>query len=176
MAAMAASFTVGKKKFRDAEPEVRDLLEKCQAGGNQLLEIMDRDVEAYSTVSAAYAMPKDTDEHKQARTAAIQDALKVALAEPLATLRTCHELVRLLDRLVEVANPNLISDVGVAAILLEAALRGARLNVEINLAFLKDRPFVEQTNEEIKAAAYQAAETAASVLDRVYAKMGWTPA
>ena len=175
-AAMAANFTVGKKKFRDVEPEVRDLLDGLLAGCDALAELMDRDVDAYATVSAAYAMPKDSAERKQARTAAIQDALMVALAEPLATLRKCHDLIRLLDRLVEVANPNLISDVGVAAILLEAALRGARLNVEINLASLKDKAFVEQTNEEIKAAAYQAAELAASVLDRVYAKMGWTPA
>ena len=176
MACMAANFTVGRKKFRDVEPEVRQLLEQLQAGCTELVELMDRDVEAYSTVDAAYGMPKDTPEQKEARTAAIQDALRVALATPLACLRRCHELVRLLDRLVEVANPNLISDVGVAAILLEAALRGARLNVEINLAWLKDSAFVEQTNEEIKQAAYQAAETAASVLDRVYKKMGWTPA
>jgi formiminotetrahydrofolate cyclodeaminase len=176
MAAMAANFTVGKKKFRDVEPEVRQLLDQLQAGTAELLELMDQDVEAYSAVGEAYALPKDTPEHKQARTAAIQDALKVALATPLACLRRCHALIDLLDRLVAVANPNLISDVGVAAILLEAALRGARLNVEINLAWLKDAAFVEQTNDEIKTLAFQASETAASVLDRVYKKMGWTPA
>ena len=173
MASMAANFTVGKKKFRDVEPQVRDLLEKFQDGMNELLGLVDRDVEAYSTVSAAYAMPKDTDEQKKARTAAIQDALKVALDAPLKTLRQCHRLVGLLDRLVETANPNLISDVGVAAILLEAALRGAKINVEINLAYLKDQDFVRQTASEIDAAAREAAATAASVIERVYAKMGW---
>jgi len=176
MAAMAANFTVGRKKFRDVEPEVRELLDQFLAGGDELLALMDRDVEAYSAVDAAYGMPRSTDAEKAARTAAIQDALRVALATPLAVLRQCHELVRLLDRLVAVANPNLISDVGVSAILLEAALRGARLNVEINLAYLQDSAFVDTTNEEVKTAAFQAAEMAASVLDRVYKKMGWTPA
>jgi formiminotetrahydrofolate cyclodeaminase len=176
MACMAANFTVGKKKFRDVEPEVRSILEQCDAGCERLLELMDRDVEAYSTVSAAYGLPKAADEEKKARTAAIQDALKVALAEPIAALRQCIALIRLLDRLVEIANPNLISDVGVAAILLEAALRGAKINVEINLAWLKDEAFVGETREEIDSAADEASRLAASVLERVYKKMGWPPA
>jgi len=173
MAAMAANFTVGKKKFRDVEPQVRALLDEFQDGVQKLLGLMDRDVEAYSTVDAAYAMPKETDEQKKARTAAIQNALKVALDTPLRTLRLCGDLVGRLDDLVELANPNLISDVGVAAILLEAALRGAKINVEINLAYLKDQDFVRRTAAEIDEAAAQAATTAASVLERVYARMGW---
>jgi formiminotetrahydrofolate cyclodeaminase len=176
MAAMAANFTVGKKKFRDVEPEVRAILDRCEAGWKRLLELTDADVEAYSTVSAAYGMPRETDDEKRARRAAIQDALKVALAEPLAALRQCHALIQLLERLAETANPNLISDVGVAAILLEAALRGAKINVEINLAYLKDPAFVAQTREEIDRAADEARDTAAAVVARVYSKMGWPPA
>jgi len=173
MAAMAANFTVGKKKFRDVEPQVRALLDEFQDGLQKLLGLMDRDVEAYSTVDAAYAMPKQTDEQKKARTAAIQSALKVALDTPLRTVRLCGDLVARLGDLVELANPNLISDVGVAAIFLEAALRGAKINVEINLAYLKDQDFVRRTAAEIDEAAAQAATTAASVLERVYARMGW---
>ena len=175
MAAMAANFTVGKKKFRGVEPEVRAILEQCEAGYKALLEQMDNDVAAYSTVSAAYGLPKDTGEQKAARRAAIQDALKVALATPLDVLRRCRSLIGLLDRLAETANPNLISDVGVAAILLEAALRGAKINVEINLAYLKDEAFVAQSRQEIDTASSQAAAAAASVIERVYAKMGWPP-
>lgn len=176
MACMAANFTVGKKKYRDVEPEVKAILEQCGAGCQALAEHMDNDIEAYSTVDAAYGMPKDTDEQKAARTQAIQDALRVALATPLEALRQCLALVRLLDRLVELANKNLISDVGVAAILLEAALRGSKMNVEVNLAWLKDKDFVAATRAEVDAAAEEAARTAASVVERVYAKMGWPPA
>ncbi|HUT32720.1 MAG TPA: cyclodeaminase/cyclohydrolase family protein [Planctomycetota bacterium] len=176
MACMAANFTVGKKKFAAVEVEARALLAQCEAGCKDLLELMDRDVAAYGTVSAAYGMPRDTEEQKAARTAALQDALQVALAEPLAAFRRCLELIGLLDRLVEVANPNLISDVGVAAILLEAALRGAKINVEINLASLKDAAFVAETRKEIEDGAAEAARTAASVAQRVYRKMGWPPA
>lgn len=172
MAEMAANFTVGKKKFRDVEPEVQDILDQCDAGYHQLLELMDRDVEAYSTLDKAFAMPKNTDEEKVARKEAIQDGLRVALSAPLETLRQCLALIRLLDRLVETANPNLISDVGVAAILLEAALRGAKMNVEINLAWLKDEDFVSRTRQEIDAAAEEAHTTAQSVTQRAYTTMG----
>jgi formiminotetrahydrofolate cyclodeaminase len=175
MACMAANFTVGKKKFRDVEGEVRQLLEQLQAGLDQLASQMDRDVEAYSTLDAAYGLPKGTPAEKAARTQAIQDALRVALATPLAALRACRQLIGLLDRLVEIANPNLISDVGVAAIVLDAALRGAKLNVEINLAWLKDAEFVAATRQEIDAAAAEAAATTASVVERVYTTMGWPP-
>jgi len=175
MAAMAANFTVGKKKFAAVEPKVRPILQQCEDGCRRLAELMDRDVEAYATVSAAYRMPRDTAEQKAARKAAIQHALKVAMAEPLETFRLCRELVALLDRLADTANPNLISDVGVAAILLEAALRGAKMNVEINLAYLKDKPLVARTRDELDAGAAEAAATAASVIERVYGKMGWPP-
>ncbi|NQT50533.1 cyclodeaminase/cyclohydrolase family protein [bacterium] len=176
MACMAANFTVGKKKYRDVEPEVRGLLEQCDAGVKALAEHMDLDVAAYSTVSAAYGMPKATDDEKAARTQAIQAALRVALATPRAVVRQCLALIRLLGRLVEIANTNLISDVGVAAILLEAALRGAKMNVEINLAWLKDEAFVAETRAEMDAAAREAAATAAAVVERAYAIMGWPPA
>jgi formiminotetrahydrofolate cyclodeaminase len=172
MACMAANFTVGKKKYRDVEPEVRALLDQFTEGLDELLGHVDGDVEAYTSVNSAYGMPKATDEEKQARAAAIQDALRVALGPPLASVRRCHELVRLLDRLVETANTNLISDVGVAAILLEAALRGARLNVEINLAWLKAPDFVAATRAEVDEAAAEAAAMARSVVERVTSKMG----
>jgi len=176
MACMAANFTVGKKKFAAVEPEARAILEACQTGCEALLELMDMDVEAYSVVSAAYGLPRDTEEQKASRAAAIQDALKVAIAAPLSAFRQCLGVVRRLGRLAQVANPNLISDVGVAAILLEAALRGAKINVEINLASLKDAAFVADVRGEIDDGAAEAARTAASVLQRVYAKMGWPPA
>ncbi len=176
MACMAANFTVGKKKFAAVEPEARALLAQCEAGRQHMLELMDRDVAAYGTVSAAYGMPRDTEEQKAARAAAIQAALQVALAEPLAGFRRGLELIGVLDRLVEVANPNLISDVGVAAILLEAALRGAKLNVEINLASLKDAAFVAETRKELENGTAEAARIAAGVVQRVYQKIGWPPA
>ncbi|HUW35071.1 MAG TPA: cyclodeaminase/cyclohydrolase family protein [Planctomycetota bacterium] len=168
MACMAANFTVGKEKFRSVQPECRAILERCQASCRKLLEFVDADVQAYSHVSKAYGMPRETAEQKAARTAAIQEALRVAMAAPLGALRVCAAVVDDLARLVDIANPNLISDVGVAALHVYAGLRGCKLNVEINLASVKDQEFVRKHQDEIDAADARAKQIADDVLAKVY--------
>ena len=71
MACMAANFTVGKKKFKAVEGEVRKQLEACMKARDDLLRLMDEDTQAYAEVSAAYGMPKVTPEEKTARTASL---------------------------------------------------------------------------------------------------------
>ena len=120
MACMAANFTVGKKKFKEVEHRVNELLGKCASDRDELLLLMDEDVQAYSQVSAAYGMPKASPEEKKARAKAIQNALKIAMDAPLRAVRLCREALGHVAELADIANPNLISDVGVAAILTEA--------------------------------------------------------
>jgi len=171
MGSMAANFTVGKKKFLEVEPRVKSILARLDRGRETLLELMDRDVEAYGVVSAAYRMPRETTEEKTARTAKIQEALVVAMDVPLRTVRACLDVLRELAQLVDIANPNLISDVGVSAILAEAALRGAKLNVEINLVSLKDEALARQTRAEVEGAEVEGARILCEVLTKVGAKM-----
>jgi len=168
MACMAANFTVGKEKFKAVEPVCRAILERCEASYRKLLEFVDADVQAYSSVSKAYGMPHETADQKAARTAAIQDALRVAMAAPLGALRVCAAVIGDLARLVDVANPNLISDVGVAALHVYAGLRGCKLNVEINLASIKDHEFVKRHQDEIDAADAHAKQIADEVLAKVH--------
>ena len=172
MACMAANFTVGKKKYRDVERRVNEFLGKCAAERDELLGLMDADVQAYSKVSAAYGLPKGTPEEKKARTKAIQEALKVAMDAPLRAVRACREALRHVAELVDVANSNLISDVGVAAILTEAALRCAKINVEINLSFLKDEALVAATRQEIEDAAAEAGALARATVAKVAEAIG----
>ena len=174
MACMAANFTVGKKKFRSVEPEVRAHLTTCLQARDELLRLMDEDTQAYGAVSAAYGMPKDTPEQKRARRGAIQKALLVAMDAPLQAVRVCRDALRAIVGLVDVANPNLISDVGVAALLAESALRAAKLNVEINLKFLKDETLVESTRQEIIEAAAEAGENVRAVMQKVVENVGGT--
>lgn len=168
MGSMAANFTIGKKKYAAVEPQVKELVARLDALRERLLVLTDEDVAAYSVVSAAYGMPKDTPEQKSARSAKIQEALVVAMAAPLATMRTCAEVMRALEALVDIANPNLISDVGVSAILAEAAIRGAKLNVDINLASLKDAELISRTTAEATGLVVGARR----VLDEVSKKVG----
>jgi len=171
MACMAANFTVGKKKYEAAWPRVTELLEACGAARDALLRCTDEDVAAYAHVSKAYGMPKDTPEQKAERTAAIQEALTVAMAPPLEAFRAAAEALCVLDELADLANPNLVSDVGVAAALLLGALDGARLNVEINLASLKDEDVVARTRGELEQTASGACAAGRKALDKVFRRI-----
>ena len=172
MACMAANFTVGKKKFKEVEGEVKQLLGVCAAARDELANLMDLDTQAYGAVSEAYGMARGIPEEKKARTAAIQKALRIAMDAPLKAVRACRDSLRSIRRLVDLANPNLISDVGVAAILAEAALRAAKMNVEINLSFLKDEELVGTTRQEIEEAAKEAKALSAETVEIVAKAIG----
>jgi len=172
MGCMVANFTVGKKKYKDVEPRVQELLASCEKAMDELLDLVQADVDAYSKVSAAYGMPKGSDEEKAARTAAIQEALVIAMDAPLKAFRVCASVLDAYAELGKIGNKNLISDVGVAAILTEAALRGAKLNVDINLAFLKDEDLVRKTRDEVERTAAEASDKAKAILEAVAADMG----
>jgi methenyltetrahydrofolate cyclohydrolase len=174
MACMSANFTVGKKKYAEVEDEVKCILAACGKARDELLSLVDEDVEGYGTVSAAYGLPRGTDGEKAARTEAIQKSLVVAMNAPLRVLRATREALVTLVRLVEIGNKNLISDVGVAALMGEAALRAAKLNVEINLKFLKDEALVEATRKEIIEAAAEAAANAKVVMEKTVEEIGGT--
>ena len=172
MACMAANFTIGKKKFAEVEDEVKAHLKTCLEARDELMVLVDEDVQAYGDVSKAYGMPRAAPEEKVARTGAIQKALVTAMAAPLRVVRACRTALGAMVKLVALANPNLISDVGVAALLAESALRAAKLNVEINLKFLKDEALVDATRKEIGEAAKEAADNARAVMEKVVQEIG----
>ena len=102
---------------------------------------MEADEEAYNVLSAAYRLPKETDEQKKARTAAIQKALINATATPMEIAEACVGVLALCGPIAEKGNVSAVSDAGVGALLAEAGLRSAALNVQINLAAIKDAGF-----------------------------------
>ncbi len=163
MSEMAANFTSGKKKFKSVQAEVSEQLERLAISRRDLLDLVDGDVAAYTGVGQAYGMPRDTDQQKADRQEAIQDALREALVVPLAVMRECAVISEVAERLVQIANPNLLTDVGVSAILAEAACAAARLNVEVNLKFIKDQAFIAQVRPELDTLTQAAAERRESV-------------
>jgi formiminotetrahydrofolate cyclodeaminase len=167
MASMAANFTVGKKKYAEVEEEVKGLLAGLDAARAELLAATQSDTEAYAGVGAAYGMPKATDEEKGSRRKAIQAALEAAMQPPLEAMRSCTAALRATRRLLDIANRNLITDVGVAALLLDGGARGAYLNVAVNLNGLKDEALVSKTEDEcarlLEECERLAAEVAAGV-------------
>ena len=156
MAEMALRFTIGKKKFAKVEERAKELLAQISRARSTCLACVDKDVSAYGEVSSAYGLPRDNDEQKKARTDAIQAALKTAMQPPLETFRAIVAAMPAIRECVDIANPNLVSDVGVAAIHARAALQGARMNVEINLAYLKDSDLVASVRDEIESGSARA--------------------
>lgn len=167
MATMSANFTFGKKKYAAVEAEMKQILAALGALRDRLVAATQRDTEAYAEVSAAYGMPKTSDDEKTARTAAIQHALQTAMEPPLEAMRAAREGMVATRRLLDIANPNLITDVGVAAIFLDAAARGAYLNVAINLKGLNDDELVEATRVECNSILDETARLAAEVASGV---------
>jgi len=149
MSEMTANFTVGRKKDEAAEARVRDLLDEVGQCRLALLELVDRDVAAYGAVDEAFGMARDTEEQKDARRKALDQAMRGAMEAPLEVMRQAARVARIAAELVDAGNRNLITDAAVSAILAEAACSAARLNVEINLKFLKAPELARRTRAEM---------------------------
>ncbi len=115
---------------------------------DELAALVDRDSDAYSSVLSAYRLPKSNDAEKAARRAAIDAAMRAATEAPLATLRACAQVMREASTVAGSGALAAASDVTVAMHLLKAAARGAALNVETNLADLKDADYVSRVSRE----------------------------
>jgi formiminotetrahydrofolate cyclodeaminase len=115
-----------------------------------LVELVDRDSDAYRQVLAAFRLPKVSDAEKAARTEAIGGATRAAVDAPLDTMRLCQQALRGAIIVASNGSRKTTSDVGVAVELLSAALRGARLNVDINLAGLTDEAYTARIREEVE--------------------------
>lgn len=105
----------------------------------ELFAAADRDTEAFLQVAAAFAMPKQTEAEKLNRSAAIQAGLRTCTESPLAVMEKALQALRQMEELERAYNTNAASDLGVAVLAAQTALKGAWLNVLINVASLKDR-------------------------------------
>lgn len=113
-----------------------------------LLDLVDKDSEAYRTVVAAHRLPRDTADGAEARRVAIEVAMKAATETPLQTMRTCRQALFEAAIVADRGLASARSDVGVAVELLLAAVRGAALNVSANLPNVADVPFVDRVRAE----------------------------
>lgn len=172
MASMAAGFTAGREKFKDVQPEIEASIARLAEVRERLLDLAHDDMEAYETIMAAYRLPKGTDEEQAARRSAIRQATKASLGAVEQVLGACGEVIRISRRLVEIANPNLVSDVGVSAELALGAARAAWINAEVNLAGYTDEADARAVRSRVEAAVADAERTAGEVRAAVMRKLG----
>jgi glutamate formiminotransferase/formiminotetrahydrofolate cyclodeaminase len=167
LAQMVAGLTVGRKKYVAVEPEMKELALKAAALGVELHKLVERDAKAYEAVTVAYKLPKDTDEEARIRADAIDRALVYAAQVPLETARACAKVAELAAAAADRGNTNAASDAGVAALIAEAACRGAVYNVRINVSSMTDksrgREIAAEAEEVLRDANRHAAAATAAV-------------
>lgn len=159
--AMVAALPKSRAASDADRARLADAGTRCAALKEALTAFVDGDSDAYNLVASAYRLPKDTPEQKNVRTVAIQEALRQAIAVPLDVMRACAEGVTQAAVVAELGNASARSDVEVGVELLLAAVRGARLNVAINLDSVNDAEYAGRVREEAErfehAAEHQAA-------------------
>jgi formiminotetrahydrofolate cyclodeaminase len=148
LAEMVAALTLSKEKYAASHAAVRPIAEAAQLARAEFVRLASEDSDAYDAVLAARRLPKETEEQKTQRSHRIAIANKHAAEVPM---RTADAAVRLLEALPELAqsgNPNAVSDAGAAALLLDACVEAALLNVGINLSGIDDAGFVAEMQRE----------------------------
>lgn len=169
---MVACLTQGKKKYADYAPFAAETEKKAEALRRELLELMDRDTEAFLVVSAAFSLPKETDAEKAARSAAIQAALKGCTETPMAMMRLCSDALELTEALLSHGyNDSAASDLGAAALSLKAGVQGAWLNVLINIGSIRDAAFCKTCRAEGEALLDRALPLADAIYMRIVGKI-----
>ena len=126
----------------------------------RLTDAIDADTAAYDRVVSAYKLPKGTDEEKSLRQAAVQRAMRGAIDVPLEVMRLSADALEAAQAVAAHGHQGAASDVGVAVALLRAGLRGARLNVDINLTSVHDETYAHEASAEAGRLARTAATSA----------------
>lgn len=151
LAEMVANLTFGKKGYEEVQSEMEELQTKAEAIRNRMLELSQADADVFNIFMNALGLPKNTDEEKIARTAAIQQAYKDAAMVPFKIGELAYQIFDLAELASRKGNQNLITDGIIAAINARAAVKAAFLNVRINLSGIKDEAFVANVSAKMNS-------------------------
>lgn len=165
---MVAELTIGRPDVAERQTVLEAIRDDARRLRSTLLDLAEADAEAYDGAMQARRLPKSTDEERSQRSAQMRRTMLEAARVPLETARRAREVLDLAVRIAPIGNPNAISDAGVAAQLASAAVRGAVLNVRINLPYLPaDDPLRAEAAREaalLEGAARQREDEALSTV------------
>lgn len=148
---MVASLTIGKEKYAAVEADMKAVQAKASELKTKFVNFIDEDSNAFNKIMAAFKLPKGTDEEKAVRSEAIQTATKEAALVPFHVGEMANELFALAEEVITKGNQNAVTDGAVAAMNARVAVKGAFLNVKINLGSIKDEAFVAELNAKMEA-------------------------
>ncbi|NIR45690.1 MAG: glutamate formimidoyltransferase [Gemmatimonadetes bacterium] len=151
LAGMVANLSVGKGEFDAQYEELCSIAERAQQVKDALVVGVDDDTSAFDQVIDAMRMPRDTEEERQARQEAMQEGYKAATRVPLKTVRDCRDALALCVEMAELADPEMVSDVGTGAHMAAAGAHAAAYNVRINLRHIGDEDFNAEMSRSLSA-------------------------
>jgi glutamate formiminotransferase/formiminotetrahydrofolate cyclodeaminase len=167
LAAMVARISIKK----EPSDELQSFIEETDNLRSDFLRLVDDDSAAYARVAEAMMLPRKTDEEKKERQERMQAALLAASRVPLEVAETARRLLDACERGVAKSSPMTASDIGVGALMAETALRGAALNVMINLASVKDAAQVKAISEHLDRAVDGSDEQRRRITDFVESRI-----
>ncbi|MDO5422593.1 MAG: cyclodeaminase/cyclohydrolase family protein [Eubacteriales bacterium] len=162
---MVAGLTVGKKKYAEVEAEMQAAIPVMRRVREQLLVDIRRDSESFDQYMQALSLPKETEEEKAARTQAMQDGLKAAVAVPLSVAREALGILPYAQVMVTKGNASAVTDGLVAAMMARTAVLGALYNVKINLGSIRDEEFVAETMKRVREMEAEAVRLESGILE-----------
>lgn len=176
LTSMVKNLTVGKKAYEELPDEIKsELIENSNEVGKlteSLNKIVDEDTKAFDEVMKAFKLPKETDEEKAARSAAIQSGYRIALEVPLRCGEKCLRLLELQEVFAKHGNVNAITDVGVGTLLAYTGLEGALFNVTINLGSIKDEKYKREISTKVDNLLAEGKKLKEELLKTVYNRLG----
>lgn len=164
---MVAGLTVGKKGFEDVEGRMAEIIEETAKERVNFIELIDTDSDAFNKVMSAFKLPKETDEDKKVRSAAIQEGYKTAAQVPLGIAKSAFKLLNLAEEVIEKGNQNAVTDGAVAAMMARTAVLSALYNVKINLGSIKDENFVDEVSKQVEDIESKVNLKEKEILDKV---------
>jgi len=147
------------------------IAERGQAVKEALVAGVDADTSAFDGVIAAMRMPKDSDEQRATRDAALEAGYRTATAVPLATVGQCRDALAVCGEMAPLMDAGMASDVGSGALLAHAGARAAGYNVRINLKEIPDEAFCRETSVALEALLGECDSLAAAVAQAVEATL-----
>ena len=164
---MVANLTIGRKEYQAVDEDMKEIAQAAADFRKKLQNDIENDARAYRQVLAAFKLPKKTDDEKNQRSDAIQQAFKTAATVPLGVARDAINIMDLAARAITDGNPNATSDGAVAVLAARTAALAAAYNVKINLSAIKDTELVAELTREIEELEQQVIDKEKEILAQV---------
>ena len=164
LADMVGELTVGKPRYKDVEEDLRVLMERAQDLRSRLLDLVEKDAEAFEPLSKAYSIPKDDPERDEI----LENCLKEAAKPPMEIFNIVCEALEITEEFGKKGSRLMVSDAATAAAHLRAALYGAAVNVKVNTRLMKDASYRDEIDRKVDEGLKKYSALADKIFDSIY--------